>query len=294
MTKVIVILLIAMMTLPAACVSEERSTNDNEIEPVLLITETEEEKFRREVLTGLNSCLDTLAAKALEEKEVYFENPNLEQLANKYTFDNYKRRVHRALLDLIRERNTWKVDEKYESVYIVSGYGLGYAEGQMSYGSWYYYKSTGNIEPINQAGEELKDLFTLEGSYIPEYTGIHPDTGLTHVNPEMVIFIWKPQVPLQGKYEAEVVISSIRNVDANGDLIKEPPAFFCITDAPIYVHDKPLEYGTEYYWQVIESGSYYLGYINRYREGGFARHPIRSFTTMLRPHINRNDMASEN
>jgi len=235
------------------------------------------------VAMALYASLSDLRVKSVEEKGPHFTEPSLEQLADEYTFDACARRAAGALVDLGSQMDTWEVTLQSESVYIVSGYGLGYQEGQLSYGRWYYYQATNSIEPISLASKELKDIITLEGQYTPKYTGVYPDDGLTCVHPERVSFIWKSQVPFQeGHYKAEIVITSVKQVDTNGDLTKAPPAVLIEADMPGIVYLNTLEYGTLYYWQVIESG-YYNEFWGYYVAGGFVRHPIRSFKTLPEP-----------
>jgi hypothetical protein len=73
-----------------------------------------------------------------------------------------KEQATQVLSDMLKQKNTWEIEQPAEKTYSISGYGLGYFEDGFGTGRWHYYEDEGRIEPQSSASTELQDILTVK------------------------------------------------------------------------------------------------------------------------------------
>lgn len=98
--------------------------------------------------TGETATPESFETDLREIKKIYANRKTIKLKA--------QQEANQILSDVLQSKDTWKVNERDNGVYSISGYGLGYTD-QLSIGEWYYYESSKTIEPMSAASIRLKD-----------------------------------------------------------------------------------------------------------------------------------------
>jgi len=96
--------------------------------------------------------LDTVAVDKLDETKQRLVDERNDK-------SNAKLKSIQVLNAALANRDVWEIEEVSEKVYLVKGYGLGYAE-DLTTGNWHYHEDTGYLEPRDPASVLLSDILT--------------------------------------------------------------------------------------------------------------------------------------
>ena len=58
----------------------------------------------------------------------------------------------------------WQIKKTQKGVFLISGYGLGWAMGDVSSGKWYYYQMDNNFKPADAPAQKLRNTLGTTGS----------------------------------------------------------------------------------------------------------------------------------
>jgi len=198
-------------------------------------------------------------------------NSTLSEVADSQTVSCAIRANCNTVFPQMREwKDGWEAVEEEADIFIISGYCLGYSNGQFTEGEWYFNLKAEEVQNRVKAksytARELYDFMNALRRYSPKTNGLFPNDGTVEVDETSVIFVWEP-MELADKYSLLVSERSDLGI---------PILYETISSQTLSIHAYEcvglLEAGKTYYWQAIgfekSIGTYAIGYT-----------PVREFST---------------
>lgn len=170
MKKYLVIIASIIMLLS---ISQLGCSNRNEIKDLLI---SNLEASRSEKASQLQEQLDTYTeqlrgldasskSENVKEEQLAREQEALESRIADVT--QQVEQLEKLSSTWLNNSKDWQVKKTQKGVFLISGYGLGWAMSDVSSGKWYYYQMDNNFKPAGVPSQKLRNVLAISSGATP-------------------------------------------------------------------------------------------------------------------------------